>query len=125
MFKFRALLLLILSLLARESYSQTTAGSYIFARTAGTFASISATGTAITNSGTGVLADDGNTIGIPIGFTFGFCGTNYTNCTANSNPVLSLGNTGTASCCGIASSSILGGGWLMPMWTDGDGRTGG
>ena len=124
MFKITALLFLILSLLSRESYSQTTAASYTFARTSGTFATISATGTAITTSGTGVLADDGHTAGIPIGFTFVFCGTNYTNCTANSNPVLSLQNTNTASFT-VVATNILGGGWLMPMWTDGDGRTGG
>ena len=124
MFKITPLLFLILSLLAREGLSQIAATNYTFARTSGTFATIAAAGTAIAASGTGVLADEGHTGGIPIGFTFGFCGTNYTNCTANSNPVLSLQNTNTASFT-VAATNILGGGWLMPMWTDGDGRTGG
>ncbi len=100
------------------SYAQTAAG-YAFTRTTGTYSSIAGTGTLI-----GSLAcDDCGAAGIPIGFTFNFCGVSYTTCQVNSNGVVSLSNTGASFI--VDAANISGAGWLMPMWADNAGIGGG
>lgn len=107
-----------LMILFQNCFGQTTS-SYSFVRSSGTYTSISGTGTSIP----GVLCDDCNVTGIPIGFTFRYCGVNYTNCAIVSNGVLTLDNS-YATCCSVTPSSIAGP-WIMAMWTDDDGRAGG
>ncbi len=81
-------LFLLLSCLSLAGYSQTAA-SYSFTAATGAFTTISGTGTATT----AISADDVTLTSIPIGFTFNFCGTNYTSLSACSNGWLSLANS--------------------------------
>ncbi len=100
--------------LLQTSHAQTAA-SYTFARTSGTYTSISGTGTQIF----GMFCDDCIQTNIPIGFTFNFCGTNYTDFGANSNGVLSLSNSYATYI--VNAGNISGPGWLMAFWEDGAG----
>ncbi len=109
-------LFLLLSVVSYSGIAQF-AHDYGFSRSSGTFTTISTTGLLVSaTDGIGVRTDDGGSTGIPIGFTFNFCGTNYTTCCVNSNGVLSLaGNTATYT---VSTGNITGGGWLMPFWMD-------
>ena len=107
-------LLLLLSCLTFSGYAQTAA-SYGFTAFSGTFTSISGTGTAVT----GIYCDDCTTTSIPIGFTFQYCGVNYTQCAVCSNGFISLSNgTGASFPVGTAYMSNGGVGLLMPYWAD-------
>ncbi len=111
------------------AYAQTAA-SYGFSRSAGTFTTIVGglgtnvitnptlcTSSPTTGSTTGSInSDDGGTGGIPIGFTFNFCGSAYTTFTGNANGVLSLG--GNVAAFTNTSGNIASAGWLMPLWDD-------
>ena len=114
----------VLCLLGYAGIAQTAA-SYNFSRSSGTFASISGgTGTvtlsdtAACTSGEGstINSDDEGTTGIPIGFTFNFCGTNYTTCAGDANGVISL--SGNIASYIQSTGNINGAGWLMPFWRD-------
>ena len=120
-------LVLLLLCLSVAGYSQITASSYGFTATSGTFSSISGSGT---YSG-GTVDDDNTETGIPIGFNFNFCGTDYTTLSACSNGWLSLSDyygTGsvsrnnTTTNAGTISGSA---GILMPYWYDLNGISGG
>ncbi len=117
-------LILLLSCLSVIGYAQTAA-SYSFTATSGIFYTISGTGT----STTAISYDDSTLRYIPIGFTFNFCGTNYTDLSACSNGWLSLVNasSGTSFAAwsasyqnALSSLSSLGSGvgFLMPFWDD-------
>ncbi|MDR3682064.1 MAG: hypothetical protein P4L41_18985, partial [Flavipsychrobacter sp.] len=67
----------------------TTASTYSFQAFSGTYTPLVG-GTA---SGSNVLQDDNVQTSIPIGFTFTFCGVNYTQVSACSNGWVSLGNS--------------------------------
>ncbi len=112
-------LLLVLCLISIAGYAQTAA-SYAFTRTTGTYTSIVGGSGTVTISSGGCINDDGTTTGIPIGFTFVFCGTSYTSLSACSNGWISLANsslvTYPASQGGIGSA-----GWIMGLWNDGYG----
>ncbi len=109
-------LLLFLSCLCASVYAQTAA-SYNFSAFTGTYTSISGTGTAI--SGGMSTCDDCTTTSIPIGFTFSYCGTNYTQLSACSNGFLSLDNsTGANFDVGTSYMASGGIGLLMPFWCD-------
>ncbi len=107
------LLVGMLICLSYQGFSQTTAASYNFARTSGAFSSISGTGTLV---GGGMISDDGNTAGIPLGFTFTFCGASYTTVSGCANGVLSLSNNGATYV--VNPANISGAGFLMPIWAD-------
>lgn len=93
------------------SYAQTAAG-YTFTRTTGTYSSIAGTGTPI-----GSLAcDDCHQPNIPFGFTFNFCGVNYTDCGVVSNGVITFNNL-YATCC-YGGALDIPGPCLMPIWAD-------
>ena len=112
----RRLLLLLLTLISFKGFSQTAA-SYTFTAFPGTYSSIASTGTAI--SGGMSACDDCTTTGIPIGFTFNYCGTNYTQLSACSNGFLSLINS-TGANYDVGTTYMAGGGvgLLMPFWCD-------
>lgn len=122
-------LLFLLCVASISGYSQTAA-SYSFSRTAGVFTSIvgqpgtmaitdvpTCTTSPLTSSTFGSMStDDGGTTGIPLGFTFSFCGASYTTCTGNANGVLSL--SGPVAPYTVTTGDIGGAGWLMPLWRD-------
>ncbi len=115
-------LLLLMACMSFAGYSQTTS-SYTFSRTSGTFTSISSSGTLIADAtactagtGTSVNSDNGQNTGVALGFTFNFCGTNYTTCALDANGVLSL--SGSNASATPSTTNIGGTGFLMPMWAD-------
>jgi uncharacterized protein YjdB len=109
-------LLLLLCCAAFSGFAQTAA-SYTFTRTSGTYQTIvGGPGTVAITSG-GVINDDSYSPSLPIGFTFGFCGTNYTTFSACSNGWISLANYAGANYPGYATN-IGSAGWIFPFWRD-------
>lgn len=102
----------ILCLSVVISFGQTAA-SYGFTPLTAPFTSIAATGTMIPT----IMDDDATELSIPIGFTFKYCGTPYTELSACSNGWVSLNNS-TSSSFFNSSFDIDGPGWLMPYWDD-------
>lgn len=104
-------LLITFCMVSVLGYGQT-ASSYAFSRLSGAYNSLVGT-TADSITAYGIISDDSGTVNIPIGFTFNFCGVNYTTCTGNANGVLSLSDS-------IASADVdtshISAGWLMPLW---------
>jgi hypothetical protein len=83
--------LMLLLLPSRLAFGQTAA-SYGFSATAGTYTYLSG-GTSVTS----ILTDDGTSAAIPIGFTFNYCGTGYTQLLACSNGWLTFNTSVTSS----------------------------
>lgn len=116
---------LILSFLflafAATGYSQTTAAAYNFTALTGTYASISATGTSVPS----IVTDDVTTTGIPLGFSFTFCGVPYSTVSVCSNGWLSLSNATSTAVVGrnntTANATTIGAGMLSAYWDDLDG----
>ena len=112
-------LLIAVTCFGIRGYAQTAA-SYGFTAFSSTYASISGTGT----SSTALACDDCGMCGIPIGFTFYYCGVPYTTVAATSNGVLSFAGY----CPGAGAqwtnndpdlAAMSGGvGILMPYWDD-------
>ncbi len=116
----KIVLLVILFCLSYQGFSQsTTAATYALSTQSATYTSVSG-GTTVA----AIAADDAAQTGIAIGFTFRYCGTNYTTLAANSNGYLSLANSGTATAATYtnlaASLAAIGAGRgiLMPFWDD-------
>jgi len=114
----RIYLLLSFLCLGLQGFSQTAA-SYGFTALSGTFVSISGTGTPLP-----ALSDDDFTVtGVPMGFSFNYCGSTYSSLSICSNGFISLSNSpSTASF--NAEFLIDGPGWIMPYWYDLDGFSG-
>jgi uncharacterized protein YjdB len=111
----RVYLILSFLFLCLSGYAQTAA-SYGFTALSGPFASIAATGTPIPT-----LSDDDFTEpGIPIGFSFNYCGVSYTDLSACSNGWISLTNSSSIEWDNF-EAFIDGPGWLMPFWDDNTG----
>lgn len=113
-------LLLLFALLASYAGLAQTAASYPFSTSTATYTSIAATGTTLAING-----DDITSTAIPLGFTFNFCGTNYTTAKANSNGFLSFLSTTFSSmlypsATAIPSASPM----IAPYWADLIGTTG-
>ncbi len=111
--------LAILSCLSFSVFSQTAA-SYSFLAFSSTYSSISATGTSV---GSIATCDDCAQTSIPIGFTFTYCGTNYTQLSACSNGYLSLANSGAGGGTYVVTTGEMaaisgGAGMLCPLWVD-------
>lgn len=120
----RKSLLLVLLMLVSCLANAAPASSYVFSAFAGTFSTINGT-SGITNVST-VQADDATSSGIPIGFTFNFCGVNYTSVSVCSNGWLSFNSTLTTTALNNASTAgNLGtiAPCVMPLWDDLDGRS--
>ena len=83
-----ALLLGACSLLPESSHAQLAANTYQFSAISGTFTEITG-GTALTS----IETDDALSASIPIGFSFNFCGTDYTQLKASSNGWVSFSST--------------------------------
>ncbi|MBX2904386.1 MAG: hypothetical protein KF744_00005, partial [Taibaiella sp.] len=101
---------------ARVSIAQTNL--YNYSVLSGTFSSISSTGTVVGGSiplGAAVL--DRTTTSIPLGFSFSFCGTPYTQLSASNHCWLSLANSGSTIFVN-ASGNIPSAGTLMFFWDD-------
>ncbi len=114
-------LLIVLCCMSIVAQSQTAA-DYSFTATTGTYTSISSA--AGVTSVSSILCDDCTKTSIPIGFTFKFCGTNYTQLSACSNGWISLANSSSTGYQNM-SSFIPGAGYLMPFWRDFTGVAGG
>jgi hypothetical protein len=99
------------ALCGSSAHSQTTS-SYFFSAFTAPYTSISATGTAAA-----ISADDITQTNIPIGFTFTYCGTPYTQLAACSNGFLNLANTGAVPWTNV-TGSIASAGWLLAYWDD-------
>ncbi len=110
----RSFILSILLCLGTFTNFAQLAANYGFLATNGTYSSISGT-TGVTS--VALNCDDCNVGSIPIGFTFRFCGTNYTTLAASSNGFLSLANNVAAPATNLAAN-ITGHGFLMPYWDD-------
>jgi hypothetical protein len=92
-----------------------TAASYSFSAFSDPFNSISfSPGATFYPS---LWADDATELAVPIGFTFKYCGVNYTDLSICTNGWISLTNSPTSSWTNI-ETNIDGPGWLMPYWDD-------
>ena len=126
----KKVLLLLLMAISSAAIGQT--GTYMFSRSIGTYTSIAGgTGTIATTT---ISAEDAVQTAIPIGFTFTYCGTNYTQLSASSNGWLSLANAATVNYHSFAnhlyaasppteptgSLAAIGNGvgLIMPFWDD-------
>jgi hypothetical protein len=118
----RLYLLLLLCFTALVSQAQTAAG-YKFLATTGTATDIS--GNVGVTTTTDISLDEAVLTSIPIGFTFKYCGTDYTTLSANSNGWLSLANSPLyllSPAQNNSEGSLFdienGQGLLMPYWDD-------
>lgn len=93
----------------------TTAATYNFVRSTGTYTSISGMGGV--NTVPTILCDDCSDVGIPIGFSFTYCGSTSTQVAVCSNGWISLANDGTVGSLSGFTGSI-GAGKLFPFWWD-------
>ncbi|MCD6011756.1 MAG: C-terminal target protein [Flavipsychrobacter sp.] len=99
--------------LTQNVYAQaTTAAAYNFTRLSGPYTSIAVGGTAST-----ILADDVVETGIPIGFSFTYCGSTTTVISACSNSWISLSNDATVGSLSASTGSVSAG-KLFPFWGD-------
>jgi uncharacterized protein YjdB len=105
-------LFLFLLLLGTRMQAQT-ATAYGFTAFTNPYVSISSTGTVTTSLG----IDDVTLTGIPIGFSFTFCGISYTAVSASSNGWLSLANSGSVEYNNYPSL-IPSAGFLAGYWDD-------
>ncbi|MBX2905943.1 MAG: proprotein convertase P-domain-containing protein [Taibaiella sp.] len=118
----RKLYLLAFLCLAAIAGRAQTATQYVFDRSTGTVTDIS--GLPGTTSTTGISDDDLTQTGISIGFTFNYCGVDYTQLSACSNGFISLANstaTPFTNSTGNLASVGSGQGFLAPWWDDLDG----
>lgn len=101
--------------------AQYPASSYQFTALSSTYADITGTGTPIT----GIITDDGLSPSYPIGFSFNFCGTDYTNFKMSSNGFLTFNTAITyATTYNDFSSSLDVKPGLFPLWDDLSGSVG-
>lgn len=108
------------------AYSQATeAADYYFTAKTGTYTALSG-GTSISS----VEVDDGLSGSLPIGFTFTYCGVDYTNIYASSNGWITFGSSpyiyaypGSTGFLSTGSSSGIGPA-VMPLWDDVSGDSG-
>lgn len=104
---------------AASAFTTPAAASYQFTNTTGTYTNLSAGATAVAT----VLADDAVSAALPIGFTFNYAGSNYTQFVMSSNGFISF-NTSATSTAGnnfsTAAAAIRP--VIAPLWDDLDGR---
>lgn len=111
------LMLVTLLLSAVRSAAQVNASAYSYAASSGTYSYLSG-GTAIT----AIQADEALSGAIPIGFTFNYCGTNYTSLLASSNGWLSFNTALTSSLAGNSVTNLNSAKpAIFPLWDDNDG----
>ncbi len=111
----------ILSVFAYKTHAQLAANTYQFSALSGTFTEI--TGGTVLSA---IQTDDALSASIPIGFTFNFCGTDYTQLRASSNGWVSFSSTlGTFDYFGDNSTTNFPTmkPCLFPLWEDIDGST--
>ncbi len=110
----------VFSMAASTSNAQLAANTYQFSALSGTFTEITG-GTALTS----IQGDDVLSASIPIGFTFNFCGTDYTQVRASSNGWVSFSSTlGTFDSYASNSSTFNNmKPCVFPLWEDIDGSS--
>jgi uncharacterized protein YjdB len=115
-FILRSLLIIASAFLGLKGQAQTNL--YNYSVLSGTFTDISSTGTVVGGSvPLGAVVLDRTTTSIPIGFTFNFCGTNYTQLSASNHCWLSLANS-TSTIYVNTTGNIPSAGTLMFFWDD-------
>ncbi|HET8573704.1 MAG TPA: PKD domain-containing protein [Edaphocola sp.] len=102
-------------------FAQLAASTYQYESVSGSYTENSTSATSVS----GVEVDDGTSSPLPIGFTFNYCGTNYTQLVAGSNGVLSFD----PSISYVSTSNSENGlgdiqPALMPLWDDLSGAAG-
>lgn len=102
-------------------FAQLAASTYQYESISGSYTENSASATSISS----VEVDDGTSSSLPIGFTFNYCGTNYTQVVAGSNGVISF-DASNSYISSYNSESGLGDiqPALMPLWDDLSGAAG-
>lgn len=117
--KFTLLILILTTFLGKDLHAQFPASTYGYQALSGTFTEIA--GTSITS----IQTDDNYSTSLPIGFTFNFCGLNYTNFVANSNGTLSF-NAASSSAPGYNDAGSFGDfkPGLFFLWDDISGSAG-
>lgn len=116
-----AMLLSLLFLCESQwAHAQIPASSYTFTPVAGTYTDL-AGGTNVSD----IESDDDYSGSLPIGFTFSFCGNDYTDFVVSSNGWMSFGNPGTADGYNDVGELNQVKPVLFPLWQDlsGDGGT--
>jgi hypothetical protein len=102
-------------------HAQVPASSYSYAASSGTYTDVTG-GTAVS----AILSDDVTSGTLPLGFTFNYCGTDYTQFVVNSNGFLSFKTTPTIS--GSTYNSLGNLGTIkpavFPLWADQNGAGG-
>lgn len=119
-------LMMIFSSVVSQSYAQaTTAAGYYFSAKSGTYSYLSG-GTSVS----AVQVDDGLSSSISLGFTFRYCGVDYTNIYASSNGWITFGSSpyiyaypGSTGYLATGSSSGIGPA-VMALWDDVSGTSG-
>lgn len=107
---FIAVLVMLSSITVKAQF--LTAASYPFTASSKPFTYLTG-GTSVALQG-----DDVTVTNIPIGFTFTYCGSNYTTVSACSNGFMALGNkTGTSFTNSLANTAAIRP-MLMPLWDD-------
>ncbi len=107
-------LLLAIFFLSNKAQAQIPACStYVFTTSSESFAYLSGS-----TSAAGIHCDDCNITGIPIGFNFPFCGTNYTTVSASSNGFISLISTTNSSLTNSMATMAGIAPMLQIMWDD-------
>ncbi|MBL7690569.1 MAG: hypothetical protein JNM41_03175, partial [Flavipsychrobacter sp.] len=115
-FLLRTILVLLTGCIGSNAIAQTNL--YNYSVLSGTFSDISSTGTVVGGSvPLGATVLDRTTTSIPIGFTFNFCGTNYTQLSASNHCWLSLANSGSTIYVN-AAGNIPSAGFLYFFWDD-------
>src|SRR5690606_28988177 len=93
---------------------------YLFSTGTGTYTSLTS-GTSVS----AIQADDAYTGGVNIGFTFNYCGTNYTTASVSSNGWFTFGSpTGSTLTNTTGNIASTGNTSLFPVWDDLDGAVG-
>lgn len=108
----RVLTLLFFMLIGFSAAYGVPANTYIFSAFNSPYSSI--VGTTIS----GIYGDDACQQNIPIGFTFNFAGTNYTNVAVCSNGFMSLNNVYNTTLTNSIGNAGSIGPMLMPLWDD-------
>lgn len=110
-------------LVAQAAQAQVPASSYTFTAATGTYTDITGTIGLVALPAT-FIADNVTSTAIPIGFTFYYCGTAYTQVAACTNGWLSFNPTTTSTTSGNSIGNLTGSAAsnvkpaLMPLWDD-------
>src|SRR6218665_2764392 len=114
------ILFLVAYLASGSAFAQIPASSYGFSASAGTFTELTGA-----NAVTAIHADDALSGALPIGFTFNYCGVDYTQFKVSSNGWLTFNTAVTGSFLGNSQAELNSiKPALYPLWDDLGGQAG-